>query len=200
MTGPSAPRQRVVRALCGRLRRMAAAPRGASLRRPQALAGLVLEDQPGARVRRRPFTTGQVFLPPPGDRALVPLGGPAAPGPARSSPGGAAAHPSRPACTPPPNRLRDPGQRPALIQIADGRRARVQHRLQLAQLDGSELALRAARPLGGQRRPAARGQRPPPPVHRHPRHPEPPGDLPVAGSLSFGVSIGMPPSVQPRRL
>jgi hypothetical protein len=41
--------------------RGAAAPSpGASLRRPQALAGLVLEAEPGAQVRRRPFITGQV--------------------------------------------------------------------------------------------------------------------------------------------
>ena len=41
--------------------RSAAAPApGASLRRPQALAGLVFEAEPGAQVRRRPFITGQV--------------------------------------------------------------------------------------------------------------------------------------------
>jgi hypothetical protein len=36
----------------------AAAAPGASLRRPQALAGLVLEAEPGPQVRRRPFMTG----------------------------------------------------------------------------------------------------------------------------------------------
>ena len=34
--------------------------RGAALGRAQALAGLVLEAEPGAQVRRRPFITGQV--------------------------------------------------------------------------------------------------------------------------------------------
>jgi len=38
----------------------AAAAPGASFRRPQALSGLVFEAKPGAQVRRRPFTTGQV--------------------------------------------------------------------------------------------------------------------------------------------
>ena len=41
--------------------RSAAAPSpGASLRRPQAWAGLVFPAEPGAQVRRRPFMTGQV--------------------------------------------------------------------------------------------------------------------------------------------
>jgi hypothetical protein len=43
-----------------RYRSAAAAAPGASLGRPQALAGLVLEAEPGAQVRRRPFMTGQV--------------------------------------------------------------------------------------------------------------------------------------------
>ena len=48
-------------AACHRHHRGAADPApGASLRRPQALAGLVLEAEPGAQVRRRPFITGQV--------------------------------------------------------------------------------------------------------------------------------------------
>ena len=38
----------------------AAAAPGAALGRPQALAGLVFEAEPGAQVRRRPFMTGQV--------------------------------------------------------------------------------------------------------------------------------------------
>ena len=48
-------------ALYGHLhhRGMAAAAPGASLRRPQPLAGLVFEDQPGAQVRRGPFICGQ---------------------------------------------------------------------------------------------------------------------------------------------
>ena len=41
-------------------RGMAAASPGAALRRPQALAGLVFEAQPGTQVRRRPFITSQV--------------------------------------------------------------------------------------------------------------------------------------------
>jgi hypothetical protein len=43
------------------------------------------------------------------------------------------------------------------------------------------LAPRPAGPLGGQRLPAVGRQRPPPPVRRHPRHPQPPRDLTVAG-------------------
>ncbi len=39
---------------------MAAPTPGTSLRQPQVLAGLVVEDPPGAQVRRRPFATGQV--------------------------------------------------------------------------------------------------------------------------------------------
>jgi hypothetical protein len=80
-----------------------------------------------------------------------------------------------------PDLLGDPGQGPALIGIPAGRRARVQDRLQLAQLRPGELALRAARPLGGQRRPAARRQRAAPPVRRHPRYPEPLRYLLIAG-------------------
>jgi hypothetical protein len=39
---------------------MAAPSPGTSFWRPQALAGLILEAEPGAQVRRRPFMTGQV--------------------------------------------------------------------------------------------------------------------------------------------
>ena len=60
---------------------------------------------------------------------------------------------------------RDPGQSPALIRIPGPRRPGIQHRLQLGDLGRAELALRAVGVLGGQRLPAARGQRPPPPVH-----------------------------------
>ena len=60
---------------------------------------------------------------------------------------------------------RDPGQSPALIRIPGPRRPGIQHRLQLGDLGRAELVLRAAGVLGGQRLPAARGQRPPPPVH-----------------------------------
>ena len=40
---------------------------------------------------------------------------------------------------------------------------------------------RPAGTLGGQSLPTARSQRTPPPVRRHPGHPEPPGHLPVTG-------------------
>ena len=82
---------------------------------------------------------------------------------------------------PAPGLLGDPGQRPALIGIPARCRARVQHRLELGDLGGAELALRAGRPLGGQRLPAARRQRPAPPVRAHPRDPEVLRDLPVTG-------------------
>jgi hypothetical protein len=39
---------------------------------------------------------------------------------------------------------------------------------------------------------AGHGQRPPPPVRRHPRHPEPPGRLPVAGARLDQISSGQP--------
>ena len=39
---------------------------------------------------------------------------------------------------------------------------------------------------------AEHDQRPPPPVHRHPRHPEPPGHLPVAGAGLDQLSSGQP--------
>jgi len=67
-----------------------------------------------------------------------------------------------------PDQLGDPGQRPALILTAAGRQADVERRL-----------------------PAGR-QRPPPPVHRHPRHPEPPRDLPVAGAFPDQLRPGQP--------
>jgi len=79
--------------------------------------------------------------------------------------------------------LGDPGQRPALILIPPrrGRASRQQH-LQLAQLGTGQLALHPTRAPGRQRRPAPSGQRPAPPVRRHPRHPEMPGYLLVAGA------------------
>jgi hypothetical protein len=145
------------------------------------------------RPARRPgpppsFTTGQVssrhlaILP--SSRSAARRAGTCTDQPSRCSstsiPGQRVLHPE-----PPPDLVRDPGQRPALIQIAGRRRARIQHRLQLTQLGGSEHALRSGRPFGGQRRPAASAQGPPPPVHRHPRHPEPLRDLPVAGPVSI---------------
>ena len=70
----------------------------------------------------------------------------------------------------------------ALILIpSPGGRASLQHRLQLTQLGRGELAPGTPCPFRSQRRLATGGQRPPPPVHRHPRHPEPPGHLPVTG-------------------
>jgi hypothetical protein len=121
--------------------------------------------------------------PPP--RPARPPGGP---GPARSSRSGAAADPARPGCTPPgpaPHDFSDPGQRPALARPAPGGRARVQHRLQLAQLGRAELAPGTTGALRGQRRPATSGQCPPPPVRRHPAHPEPPAHIPVTGPASI---------------
>jgi hypothetical protein len=92
-------------------------------------------------------------------------------------PGQRVAHPE-----PAAHHLGDPGQRPALVFIpAPRRRASRQRRLQLAQLRRAELAPGPARALRRQRRPPARSQRPPPPVRRHPRHPEIPGHLPVTG-------------------
>jgi hypothetical protein len=120
---------------------------------------------------RRPgppsFYDGPGLLPPPGDLILVPLGGaagrdlhaPADPVQQHIHPGRRVLHPK-----PLPDLLGDPGQRPALIRKPAGGQACVQHRRQLALLSRAELALRAARALGGQRHPAARGQRPPPPV------------------------------------
>jgi predicted RNase H-like HicB family nuclease len=60
-------------------------------------------------------------------------------------------------------------------------RAHFQHRLQFAHLRRGELARAAARAFRHQRRPATGGQRPPPPVRRHPRHPEASRHLPDAG-------------------
>jgi hypothetical protein len=86
-------------ALYGHLhhRGMAAAAPGAAFRQPQALAGLVLEVEPGTQVRRRPFITGQVSS---RQAAMASRSRPAGPGPARSTRSGAA-HPARPACSPP---------------------------------------------------------------------------------------------------
>ena len=82
-------------------------------------------------------------------------------------------------------------QRPALIRIPR-RRARAQDLFQLGDLGRGQLAFRAARALGGQRLPAARGHRPPSPVRRHPRDPEVPGDLPVAGPGLDQIRRGQP--------
>jgi hypothetical protein len=90
--------------------------------------------------------------------------------------------------------LGDPDQRPALILIpALHGRADVQHRLQLTHLGRGQLAPRTARPLRRQRLPAAGGQRPPPPVRRHPRHPEPLRHLPVAGPRLDQLGRRQPP-------
>ena len=79
--------------------------------------------------------------------------------------------------------LGDPRQRPALVLIPSPHgRAGFQHRLQLTHLRRAQLARATTGPFRQQRRPAASGQRPPPPVRRHPGHPEPPGHLPVAVS------------------
>jgi hypothetical protein len=80
-----------------------------------------------------------------------------------------------------PALLGDPGQRPALIGISACRRPGIQDFFQLGDLRRSQLALRPAGALRRQRLPAARGQGPPPPVHAHPRDPEPLRDLLVAG-------------------
>jgi hypothetical protein len=162
---------------------MAAAASGAALRRPQALAGLVFPAEPGTQVRRRAFITGQVS-----SRHLATFSSSRS---AARRAGTCALHPIRCSSTSIPASVYSaPNRRqawsatratgPALIRIPGRRRARVQDRLQLRDLGRSELALRAACPPGRQRGPAARSQRPPPPVHRHPRHPEPPRDLPVA--------------------
>jgi hypothetical protein len=124
------------------------------------------------------------LLKPRGDRGLIPLGGlprrdlhaPADPVQQHIQPRQRVLHPE-----PAPHQLADPGQRPALIRIPPDSRPRIQHRIQLAQLSRSQLAPGAARPLGGQRRTAAGRQCPPPPVRRHPRHPEAFTYFPVAG-------------------
>ena len=63
--------------------------------------------------------------------------------------------------------------------------SRSEQRLQLVELGRAEPAARPTGSRGDQRRPAAGGQRPPPAVSRHPGHPKPGRDLPVAGSSSI---------------
>jgi len=137
-------------------RSMAAAAPCASFRRPQALAGLVLEAEPGAQVRRRPFMTGQVssrhlaiFS---SSRSAARRAGTCTLQPIRCSSTSipASEYSTRTAATPGPR----PGPAPALIRIPGRHRAIVQRRLQLGDLSRGQLALRAARPLGGQRLPA----------------------------------------------
>jgi hypothetical protein len=62
---------------------------------------------------------------------------------------------------PPPDLVRDPGQRPALIRMAAGARVDIQDRFQLAQLGRSELAPGppAPRDASAAQPPAARGRR-----------------------------------------
>jgi hypothetical protein len=120
---------------------------------PRAVSGPG-RTRPGSRPRRPgppPHSYhGPGLLPPRGDRRLVPFSSPAGrdldapPDPVQQHihPGQRVLHPE-----PPPYQVSDPGQRPALIRTAAGRRAGVQHRLQLAEQGRGELALRAARPL-----------------------------------------------------
>ena len=126
------------------------------------------------------------LLPPGGDPRLIPLGGPprrdlhapadpvqqqVQPRPGCSPPGTGGAPPRRsgPASSTGPHPSpRRPGRRPAPPPAR-------------AAAAGVSLHFAPPAPFDGQRRPAAGGQRPPPPVRRHPRHPEPPGHLPVAG-------------------
>jgi hypothetical protein len=100
---------------------MAAAAPGAALRRPQALAGLVVPAEPGTQVRRRAFITGQVssrhlatFS---SSRSAVRRAGTCAlhyadPVQQHIHPGQRVLRPG-----PPPGLVRDPGQGPALIRI-----------------------------------------------------------------------------------
>src|SRR4051812_6383745 len=114
-------------------------------------------------------------------RPARPRGGRA---PARSTPGGAAADPARAGVVhaePLAHHRGDARQRPALIRPAPRRRAGLEQHLQLLQLGRGEPAARSARALGRQRRATPVGQRPPPPVGRHPGHPEPDRDLLVGG-------------------
>jgi hypothetical protein len=114
-----------------------------------------------------------------------PVRRPAGRGLARSSQSGAAADPAPPACT--TRRTSGaPLQRSGPASSTDPhptphRRARLQHRLQLPHLRRGQLARATSGSLRQQRRPATSGQRPPPPIRRHPRHPEAPGHLLVAG-------------------
>ena len=162
----------------------AAAAPGASLRRPQALAGLVFPAEPGAQVRRRAFMTGQVS-----SRHLATFSSSRS---AARRAGTCTDHPIRCSSTSIPasvystpnrrqNLVRDPRQGPALIRVPARRRPGIQDFFQLSDLSRGQLAFRAARSSRGQPLAAAGGQRPPPPVHRHPRHPEPLRDLPVTG-------------------
>ena len=115
----------------------------------------------------------------------------------RSSPGSRAARPSAGLrsglTTPAASRYRDHEMRPAAARklIAE---ARLQHRFQLTHLAGTQLALGTTRALGSQRPPATPGQRPPPPIHRHPRHPEMPGDLPITDPASIRSAAATGPA------
>ncbi len=93
--------------------------------------------------------------------------------------------------------LGDAGRDPTLGFAAPHRRAGVEQPGQLGQLGGAEPAARAARALGGRRRPAAGGQRSPPPARRHPAHLEPGRYLPVAGALPDPLGRRQPDPLAP---
>jgi len=151
-----------------------------------------------------------VFLPsPPSFKAMCPryegkpiplrspagrdLDGPAEPVQQHIHPGQRVLHPE-----PPPHLVGDPGQGPALIPIAARRRPGIQDFFQLSDLGRRQLAPGSARALRGQRRTAAGRQSAPPPVRRHPRHPEVLRDLTVArpglDHLRRGQSYPLPAS------
>ena len=141
------------------------------------------------RLRSRPRRPGPPpcfyhrpgHLPPPGDPASSRSAARRA-GTCTLHRAGAAAHPAPPGCTPPGPAV-SPAPRSGPTSSTGPPsphcRARIQHRLQLTQLTGGQLALGTASALRRQRGPSACGQRPPPPVHRHPRLPETLRHLPV---------------------
>src|SRR5256885_11081044 len=148
-----------------------------------------------------PFYGRPLLVLPRADRVLITFGGP--PGRHLHTPTHAVQqvpHPGRGVvhAEPDGDHLGDPSLSPALtLGKAVRGRPGIQLRFQLPQRGISELAPRTTRTLRGQRIHAASVEGPPPPAHRHQRHPQLPGNPPVAGTLNEHPRRGQPHPLPP---
>ena len=152
---------------------------GPGARRPQRLAGLVLEDDPGAEGPPRFFYPRPGLLPPHPDRPVVPLDG-AAGAQLATPPAAAQQVPGSRDRVPDPelrgDQVADPGQGPPLVLPARSRRPGIQHPVQLRQLIRTQPAP-GRLPFRRQPGRAAGVPGPPPPLHRPLGHPQLSGNV-----------------------